>query len=114
MLKYKGGSPAKDGFYYKKGEWEIVTVEGKNGRLPGGEELEYIKVPGLLFVPAAVMLSVLFVIFLPFIGLAMVFVLAAVKTGRGLATLARAFAEELAVRWAALTKIAAGRLYRAQ
>ena len=35
----KGGSKAKDGLYWKKGDWEIVTVEGENGALPGTEDL---------------------------------------------------------------------------
>ena len=96
MRKYKGGSPAKDGFYLKKGEWEIVTVEGENGSLPGDLECEYIKVPGLLFVPAVVMLSVPFVIFLPFIGFAMLFVLVGMKAGKRLEILGRALAEKIA------------------
>ncbi len=31
----KGGNETKGGFYWKKGDWEIVTVEGKKGVLPG-------------------------------------------------------------------------------
>ena len=31
----KGGNETKGGFYWKKGDWEIVTVEGKKGILPG-------------------------------------------------------------------------------
>jgi len=96
MLNYKGGSPAKDGFYWKKGEWEIVTVDGENGRLPGDIECEYVRLPALLFVPAAMMLSVPFVVFLPFIGFAMLFVLIGVKAGKGVGALSRAFAENLA------------------
>ncbi len=42
MLKYKGGQEAKGGFYLKKGEWEIATLEGKTAILPGGAECEYI------------------------------------------------------------------------
>ena len=30
MLTYKGGNQTKGGFYLKKGEWEMVTVDGKN------------------------------------------------------------------------------------
>ena len=81
MLKHKGGNPAKDGFYWKKGEWEMVTVQGKDGRLPGGMECEYVKVPGLLYVPIALTVSGLFVIFLPFIGFGMLFVLIGTKAG---------------------------------
>ena len=89
MLNYKGGNPAKDGFYWKKGEWEMVTVQGKDGRLPGGIESEYVKVPGLLYVPIALTVSGLFVIFLPFIGFGMLFVLIGTKAGKGLRAMAR-------------------------
>ncbi|HXZ87930.1 MAG TPA: hypothetical protein VEF07_05130 [Candidatus Binataceae bacterium] len=106
MISYKGGNPAKDGFYWKKGEWEIVTVEGANGKLPGGTECEYIKVPGLLFVPAAIALSVPFVIFLPFIGFAMLFVLAGRKVGGRLGVACRALAERLAHRRAVAAETA--------
>lgn len=67
----KGGSETKGGFYWKKGDWEIVTVEGKKGTLPGTEKAEYIRIPGILFVPVAMVISVAYVIFFPFIGFAM-------------------------------------------
>ncbi len=96
MLTYKGGDPAKNCFYWKKGEWEIVTVEKENGRLPGGPESEYIKVPGLLLVPAALTLGGLFVIFLPFIGFAVLFVLVGMKAAQGLGVVGARIAENLA------------------
>lgn len=96
MLTYKGGDPAKNCFYWKKGEWEIVTVEEENGRLPGGADSEYIRVPGLLLLPAALMLSGLFVIFLPFVGFAVIFVLIAMKAGQGLGALGARIAENVA------------------
>lgn len=70
MLMYKGGNAAKDGFYLKKGEWEMVTVEGENGTLPGDIDCEYVKVPDLLFVPVALILGGVFVAFLPVVGFA--------------------------------------------
>jgi len=70
MLTYKGGDPAKNCFYLKKGEWEMVTVEGEHGSLPGGIECEYIKVPDILFVPVALALGGVFVVFLPLLGFA--------------------------------------------
>jgi len=96
MLKYKGGNQTKSGFYWKKGEWEMVTVEGKSGMLPGGDECEYMRIPGILFVPLAVTLGGAFVIFLPFIGFAMLFVMIATKLAQGVNALAHAFAEKLA------------------
>lgn len=92
MLKYKGGDNTKGGFYLKKGEWEIATVDGKNGTLPGGVECEYIKLPALLFVPLALVMGALYVIFLPFIGFAMLFLMIARKTAPAVAARARAFA----------------------
>jgi len=96
MLTYKGGDPAKNCFYWKKGEWEIVTAEKENGRLPGGPDCEYIKVPGILLVPAALTLGGLFVIFLPFIGFAVLFVLVGMKAAQGLGVVGARIAENLA------------------
>src|SRR5208282_5410249 len=96
MFNYKGGNRTKGGFYLKKGEWEIVTLEGKNGMLPGGNECEYLRVPGILFVPLAVTLGGAFVIFLPFIGFAMLFAMIATKVAQGVNALAEAFAQKLA------------------
>ena len=70
-MALKVGSEAKGGFYWKRGEWEIVTVEGKVGALPGTEQNEYVRIPGIMFVPIAMLISVVYVIFFPFIGFAM-------------------------------------------
>lgn len=67
----KGGSETKGGFYWKKGDWEIVTVEGKRGVLPGTEKAEYLWIPALLFIPVALLISIAYVIFFPFVGFAM-------------------------------------------
>jgi len=96
MLNHKGGEKTKGGFYLKKGEWEIVTVEGKNGTLPGGLECEYIKLPAILFVPLAMVMGALYVIFLPFIGFAMLFAMVAKKAVYGLRALAYPFAAKRA------------------
>ncbi|MEJ2010415.1 MAG: hypothetical protein P8Z30_20055 [Acidobacteriota bacterium] len=70
-MSRKGGSETKGGFYWKKGDWEIVTVEGKSGTLPGTDAVEYLRIPGILFVPVALTISIVYVIFFPFIGFAM-------------------------------------------
>jgi hypothetical protein len=80
----KGGNETKGGFYWKKGDWEIVTVEGKRGTLPGSEEVEYLRIPGILFVPVALTISVVYVVFLPFIGFAMLGKVIATKIRREL------------------------------
>ena len=67
----KGGNETKGGFYWKKGDWEIVTVEGKRGVLPGMAEAEYLWIPTILFIPVALAISIVYVVFLPFVGFAM-------------------------------------------
>jgi hypothetical protein len=89
-MKHKGGSEAKGGFYWKKGEWEIVTVDGKSGTLPGTNEVEYVRVPGLLVVPVALVVSITYVIFLPVIGFAMLFHALAGKVAERVRSRARA------------------------
>ncbi|MFZ0890585.1 MAG: hypothetical protein WA005_19260 [Candidatus Binataceae bacterium] len=74
MLTYRGGTKAKGGLYWKTAEWELVTIDGHGDDvLPGGKECKYLKLPVVLFIPVAVMLGAAFVIFLPFIGFAMLF-----------------------------------------
>lgn len=68
----KGGSKTKGGLYWKKREWEIVTIEGKDGVLPGAENTEYFCIPGTLFAPVALILGLAFYVFLPLLGFAMV------------------------------------------
>jgi hypothetical protein len=70
-MAHKGGSEIKGGFFWKKGDWEIVTVEGKRGVLPGTAKVEYLRIPTILFIPVALTISIAYVIFLPFVGFAM-------------------------------------------
>jgi hypothetical protein len=81
----KGGSKTKGGLYWKKGEWEVVTVEGKNGTLPGSEDVEYVRIPAILFAPVALIMGLAFYLFLPFIGFAMLISVLVKKIGRMLA-----------------------------
>ena len=72
-----------------------MTVEGKDGTLPGTPAQKYVKVPRLLFMPLALVLGALFVIFLPLIGLAMVPILLVRKAlgSKGLVNVTRASCE---------------------
>jgi hypothetical protein len=86
MLRHQGGDQVKGGFFWKMSEWEIVTLEGKSGVLPGGAECSYLRVPAPLFVPVALLLSGIYVIFLPLIGFVMLVGLLGRKAGKGLGT----------------------------
>jgi hypothetical protein len=99
MLKrHQGGAAAKGGFYWHTTDWEIVTVEGKYGTLPGTQESMYLKVPTVLFIPLALTFGALYYIFLPFIGFAMLLSMTGRMTGRGMRVLALAIRKRLAFR----------------
>ncbi len=71
MKRYIGGTKVAGGYYWHVGTWEIATVKGKEGTLPGGPADQYLHAPvAALFVLAPVM-GAAFAIFLPFIGFAM-------------------------------------------
>ena len=94
--RHDGGTTVKGGFYWHTADWEIVTVEGRKGMLPGGAESRYVRLPTLLFIPFALTLGALYYIFLPFIGFAMLLALIGRKTGKGLLVLVPAIQRRLA------------------
>jgi hypothetical protein len=87
------GTLVRGGFYFNRDKLDLVTVSGKEGLLPGAEGQRFLRVPVLAVVLLAPVLGGLFVMFMPFIGFALVFqhlgrlMLAGVKrTGRALAS----------------------------
>ena len=83
MFSYHGGESVRGGFYWNPGKWEIAPV-ARGGVLPGSGAERYIKVPILLVLVLAPLLGFLYVIFLPFIGFALVLGLAGRKGIRAL------------------------------
>ncbi|MGE5362324.1 MAG: hypothetical protein ACM3NQ_25185 [Bacteroidales bacterium] len=86
MAKHIGGTAVKAGFYWNLRKWEMVTLSGIGGTLPGTSEDRYLKVPILGFLVIAPLMGGLYAFFLPFIGFAMVFAF----LGRKLGTAGRA------------------------
>jgi hypothetical protein len=70
-MAHRGGDKAKAGFYWHAAGWEIVTLSGKGGTLPGTEAERYRRLPTLVMLLLAPVMGGLFVVFLPFIGFAM-------------------------------------------
>ena len=68
MFRHRGGESVKGGYYWCRGSWRVEAVEGAAGMLPGDATREYVRVPVLLMIPFALVLSVAFVLFLPLIG----------------------------------------------
>ncbi|MBI3989720.1 MAG: hypothetical protein HY347_08885 [candidate division NC10 bacterium] len=85
MARYHGNDRVKVGFYWNPSQWEIITIPKGGGVLPGGDDLRYVRLPLPLVMLLGPLMGALYVVFLPFIGFAMVFGFA----GRKLLLLAR-------------------------
>jgi hypothetical protein len=72
MKRMAGGSTVPPGFYWNRGDWRIVTVNAAPGVLPGGAQDTYLRVPAAAMLALAPLLGLSFVVFLPFVGFAMV------------------------------------------
>jgi hypothetical protein len=90
MTARTGGTQAKAGFYWNLRTWAITTLSGEGGTLPGGEGDRYLRLPTLAMLVLAPVMGGLFVVFLPFIGFAVLFTHLARKGTRSAARLARA------------------------
>jgi hypothetical protein len=73
MTTYAGGTEVKPGFYWNRGAWELVTVSTEEKMLPGGGLDEFWRVPTLVMLVVAPFMGMAYVMFLPFIGFALVF-----------------------------------------
>lgn len=71
MFKHRGGDVVKGGFYWNQAQWRLENVEGKFGMLSGDGTTRYAWVPTLLLFLLAPLMGALFVVFLPFIGFAL-------------------------------------------
>lgn len=84
MLKKRGGGRVKGGFYWDLAKWTILTIPREGGFLPGGPERGYLRIPALLLLLLAPAMGGLYVLFLPFIGFAMVLHAAGRALGKAL------------------------------
>ena len=71
MRELESGNKVPGGFYFDKTSWQLVTVNGDEGVLPGDKAARYFKVPALLVLAGSPVVGGAFVMFLPFIGFAL-------------------------------------------
>jgi hypothetical protein len=71
MKRFEGGSRVKGGFYFNQQSWDLVTVSGKSGVLPGTARDLHLKIPVLLMLLGAPVVGATLVMFLPFAGIAL-------------------------------------------
>jgi hypothetical protein len=79
MKRFTAGSNVAQGFYWNIGRWELASIGAAGGTLPGQAGDRLVKVPLLAALAAAPLFGLVLVVFLPFIGVAMVAALAVKK-----------------------------------
>jgi len=82
MTRYTGGETVKSGFYWNPRHWAVTLVEHQGGVLPGEHDERYLRLPVLAMLLVAPIMGALYVVFLPFIGFAMVLDYVARRVGR--------------------------------
>ncbi len=70
MKEYQGGQWAKGGTYWDFRTGEFISVPEKGGELPAGAEKRYIRAPLALVIVAGPFMGLLYVMFLPLLGIA--------------------------------------------
>ena len=73
MARFDGGSSVPGGYYWNPRHWSITPVAKDGEKLPGTSSDRYLRIHGLVALLLAPILGGLFVVFLPFIGLALFF-----------------------------------------
>jgi hypothetical protein len=71
MFRYTGGTTVKKGTYWNLGNGERAVL-GSEGVLPGNSRSTYLKAPAIVMVLMGPILGLIYVLVLPFIGMAMV------------------------------------------
>jgi hypothetical protein len=72
MAKYTGGMQVSGGYYWNPRAWEVAVIPNEGGRLEGADGAHFVKVPFPLLLVVVPVLGALFLMFLPFIGFAMI------------------------------------------
>jgi hypothetical protein len=72
MTTRRAGQAAKMGFYFNTRTWEVDLHRKDGDALPGGADDRYVRVPAVALLVLGPVMGFFFVIFLPFIGFALV------------------------------------------
>jgi hypothetical protein len=71
MARYPGGTEVPGGYYWNPRKWTLTSVLNEGGVLPGDASQSYLKIHWVAALLLAPVLGGLFVLALPFVGLAM-------------------------------------------
>lgn len=96
MKTLLGGTRVKPGFYWNLRTWTLATISDRPGELPGGEAHRYVKLPVVALLALAPLMGAAYVMFLPFLGFALLFGAAGAK---GLAVVRKAATAARELAW---------------
>ncbi len=71
MSRYASGTKVGQGFYWNVGRWELANVPAGGGPLGGQPGDSFVRIPFLLALLVGPLMGLVYVMFLPFIGFAM-------------------------------------------
>ncbi len=71
MTHYESRQQVGGGYYWNTTDWSLHAVDGEQGALPGARGTRWLRLPLPVMVVAALVVSIAFLIFLPFIGFAL-------------------------------------------
>jgi hypothetical protein len=72
MARQKGNTLVRHGFYWNLQKWEMTMIPRHGGVLPGTAAEGYFRIPTPMFLVLAPLMGLLYVVFLPVIGFALV------------------------------------------
>lgn len=98
MRTYRGTEKAEVGLYFNAREWAFTSMDDA-GPLPGTASDRYRKVPMLALLIVGPILGLVYAVFLPLIGIAMVAWFIGVKLTHALAAVARRSARLVRPGW---------------
>jgi len=84
MRTYTTPTRVKGGFYLNREDWTMFVAPTEGAALPGTPGARHYRFPTVAMLVAAPVLSLAFVVFLPFIGIAMVTKAGVDRTARAL------------------------------
>lgn len=99
MKEYQGGQWAKGGTYWDFRTGEFITVPGKGGELPAGKEKSYIRAPLGLVIVAGPFMGLLYVIFLPLLGIVGLTIFLAQRAARNVRAMWQPLSRTIAIIW---------------
>lgn len=71
MAKYTSGMQVGGGYYWNASNWAVEVIPNEGGRLQGGADARYVKIPFPVLFVVVPLLGALFLMFLPFVGFAL-------------------------------------------